>query len=42
MVKHTGMNCKRYEDIIKELKTEPILDKLLKYIDNWIQHINRR
>jgi hypothetical protein len=25
----------------KELKTTPILDKLLEYKRNWIQHVNR-
>jgi hypothetical protein len=27
--------------IAKELKTAPILDKLLDYKRNWIQHVNR-
>jgi hypothetical protein len=27
--------------IAKELKITPILDKLLEYKRNWIQHINR-
>jgi hypothetical protein len=27
--------------ITKELKTTPILDKLLEYKRNWIQHVNR-
>jgi hypothetical protein len=27
--------------IVKELKITPILDKLLEYKRNWIQHINR-
>jgi len=27
--------------IAKELKTTPILDKLLEYKRNWIQHVNR-
>ena len=28
--------------IAKELKITPILDKLLEYKRNWIQHVNRR
>jgi hypothetical protein len=27
--------------IVKELKITPILDKLLEYKRNWIQHVNR-
>jgi len=32
---------KRDTQITKELKTTPILDKLLEYKRNWIQHVNR-
>jgi hypothetical protein len=32
---------KRNNDIPKELKTEPVMRKPLKYRNNWIQHINR-
>jgi hypothetical protein len=35
------MECKRNEDILKELKTEPILGNILKYKTIWIQHVNR-
>jgi hypothetical protein len=28
--------------IAKELKITPILDKLLEYKRNWIQHVNRK
>jgi hypothetical protein len=26
---------------LKELKTEPAIGKILKYKNNWIQHVNR-
>jgi len=32
---------KTNEQITKELKITPILDKLLEYKKNWIQHVNR-
>jgi hypothetical protein len=28
-------------DILKELKTEPVMGKILKYKNNWIKHVNR-
>lgn len=39
--KYTWMAYKRNEDTLKELKTKPILDKILKYKNNWLQHVNR-
>jgi hypothetical protein len=39
-IKGTGseidVECKRNEDMLKELKTEPLLDKTLKHKTNWI------
>jgi len=34
-------NYKTNAQIAKELKITPILDKLLEYKRNWIQHVNR-
>jgi hypothetical protein len=34
-------DCKTNTQIAKELKITPILDKLLEYKRNWIQHVNR-
>ena len=38
---YTWTDYKRNTQITKELKIIPILDKLLEYQRNWIQHINR-
>jgi histone acetyltransferase (RNA polymerase elongator complex component) len=38
--KYTWMNYNRYEDILKELKTEPILN-IFKYESKWIQYVYR-
>jgi hypothetical protein len=35
------IDCKTNTQIAKELKITPILDKLLEYKRNWIQHVNR-
>jgi hypothetical protein len=40
-VKYILNNYKRNDDILKELKTEPVIGKILKYKNNWIQHVNR-
>jgi hypothetical protein len=33
---------KRNDDILKkQLKTEPVIGKILKYKNNWIKHVNR-
>jgi hypothetical protein len=34
-------DCKTNAQIAKELKITPILDKLLEYKRNWLQHVNR-
>jgi hypothetical protein len=38
---YTGTDHKTNTQIAKELKITPILDKLLEYKRNWIQHLNR-
>jgi hypothetical protein len=38
---YTWTDCKTNKQIVKELKIKPILDKLLEYKGNWIQHVNR-
>jgi hypothetical protein len=38
---YTWTNYKTNTQIAKELKITPILDKLLEYKRNWIQHVNR-
>ena len=35
------IDCKTNAQIAKELKITPILDKLVEYKRNWIQHVNR-
>jgi hypothetical protein len=37
---YTWINYKTNTQIAKEFKITPILDKLLEYKRNWIQHIN--
>jgi hypothetical protein len=41
--KYIWSDYKRNDDIglLKELKTEPVMGKILKYKNNWIQHANR-
>ena len=39
--RYTRTNFKTNTQIAKELKITPILDKLLEYKRNWIQHVNR-
>jgi len=39
---YTWTDYKTNAQIAKELKITPILDKLLKYKRNWVQHVNRR
>jgi len=44
MRRTAGYTCTDYKtntQITKELKVTPILDKLLDYKRNWIQHVNR-
>jgi len=38
---YTWTDYKTNTQIAKELKIAPILDKLLEYKRNWIQHVNR-
>jgi hypothetical protein len=38
---YTWTNYKTNTQIAKELKMTPVLDKLLEYKRNWIQHVNR-
>ena len=38
---HTWIDYKSNTQITKELKITQILDKLLEYKRNWIQHVNR-
>jgi hypothetical protein len=38
---YTGKDCKTNTQIGKELKMTQILDKLLEYKINWLQHVNR-
>jgi hypothetical protein len=38
---YTWTDYKTNKQIAKELKRTPILDKLLEYKRNWIQHVNR-
>jgi hypothetical protein len=40
-VGYTWIDCKTNTQIAKELKITPILDKLLEYKRNWVQHVNR-
>jgi hypothetical protein len=40
-MKYTWTDYKTNTQIAKELKITPILDKLLEYKRNWIQHANR-
>jgi hypothetical protein len=38
---YTWTDCKTSPQLAKEFKITPILDKLLEYKRNWIQHVNR-
>jgi hypothetical protein len=38
---YTSTDYKTNTQITKELKITPILDKLLEYKSNWIQHVNK-
>jgi hypothetical protein len=39
--KYIWSDYKRNDDIIKELKTEPVIRKIQKCKNNWIEHSNR-
>jgi hypothetical protein len=38
---YTRTDYKTIPQVAKELKLSPVLDKLLQYKRNWIQHVNR-
>jgi len=38
---YTWTDYKTNAQIAKELKITPVLDRLLEYKGNWIQHVNR-
>jgi hypothetical protein len=40
-VKYIWSYYKRNDNILKELKTESVMGKVLKYKNSWIQHVNR-
>jgi hypothetical protein len=39
--KYIWNDYKRNDYILKELKTEPVMRKILKYKNSWIPHVNR-
>jgi hypothetical protein len=39
--KYIWSDCKRNDDILKELKTESVMGKILEYKNSWMQHVNR-
>jgi hypothetical protein len=39
--KYIWSDYNRNYDMLKELKTEPVMGKILKYKNNWIQRVNR-
>jgi hypothetical protein len=39
--KYIWSNYKRTDGILKDLKTEPVMGKILKYKNSWIPHVNR-
>jgi hypothetical protein len=39
--KYIWSNYKRNDGILKDLKTETVMGKILKYKNNWIEHVNR-
>jgi hypothetical protein len=38
---YTKWDLKRNEEVLKELKVEPILDYIYRYQNNWRQHVTR-
>jgi hypothetical protein len=38
--KYNWSDYKGNYDILKELKTEPVMGKILKYKNNWTEHVN--
>jgi hypothetical protein len=39
--KYTWQDHKRYREIMKELKTNPVLEKINNYKKKWVQHVHR-
>jgi hypothetical protein len=39
--KYTGQDYKANEDILSELKINPVVKKIQNYINKWIQHVRR-
>jgi hypothetical protein len=39
--KYIWSDCKRNDDMLKELKTESVMGKILEYKNSWMQHVNR-
>jgi hypothetical protein len=39
--KYIWSDYKRNDNVLKELKAEPVKGKILKYKINWTQHVNR-
>jgi hypothetical protein len=39
--KYTLFDHKRYQDIVKQLKTQSVLEKINKYKHGWTQHVSR-
>jgi hypothetical protein len=37
---YTKWDLKRNEEVLKELKVEPILDYIYRYQNNWKEHVN--
>jgi hypothetical protein len=38
---YTKWDLKRNEEVLKELKVEPILDYICRYQNNWRENVNR-
>jgi hypothetical protein len=39
--KYTWQDHKRNQEIMKELKTNPVLENINNYKEKWIQHVHR-
>jgi hypothetical protein len=39
--KYTWQDHRRNQEIMKKLKTNPVLEKINKYKEKWIQHVHR-
>jgi hypothetical protein len=38
---YTLLDHKKNEDVLQELNTTPILEKITKYRHNWVKHVHR-